>query len=172
MLWQALTEAGARPVGQQALEVLRIEAGEPHFGRDMNETNVVLETGLDEAVSFTKGCYIGQEIIARIHWRGHVAKRLAGLVFDDEDEQAPPSEAKIRTTEGREIGRVTSSAYSPRLARAVALAYLKYDYLAAGTALRVAVTETEERAAHVVELPFVRGSWYEQSAGVPGMTGG
>ena len=81
-LWGALTAAGARPVGFDALEILRVEAGEPRFGVDMDETNVVSETGLDDSVSFTKGCYIGQEIIARIKYRGHVAKRLSGLLLD------------------------------------------------------------------------------------------
>ena len=83
LLWNALRGAGAIAVGDDALEILRIEAGLPRYGVDMDETRVVLETGLDEAVSYTKGCYIGQEIIARIHWRGHVAKRLAGLVLDE-----------------------------------------------------------------------------------------
>src|ERR1044072_7818922 len=87
-LWDALAASGAQPVGLEALEILRIEAGLPRSGLDMDDTNVVTETGLDEAVSYTKGCYIGQEIIARIHWRGHVAKRLSGLIFETEGEVA------------------------------------------------------------------------------------
>ena len=77
-----MQHAGAQPVGYDALETLRIEAGVPRYGVDMDETNVVTETGLDEAVSYTKGCYIGQEIIARIKYRGHVAKKLSGLRFE------------------------------------------------------------------------------------------
>jgi len=158
-LWDALVASGARPVGHDALEILRIEAGQPRYQIDMNETNVVLETGLDDAVSFTKGCYIGQEIIARIHWRGHVAKRLAGLSLDEGD-AGPliPLEAKVKTEDGKEIGRITSATHSPRLQRTIALGYLKYDYLTPGTPVRVSFGD-EERAAHVVELPFVRGSW-------------
>ncbi|MBD0325933.1 MAG: aminomethyl transferase family protein, partial [Pyrinomonadaceae bacterium] len=109
-LFEALREAGAHPVGFEALETLRIEAGQPRHNVDMDESNVVLETGLDEAISYTKGCYIGQEIIARIHWRGHVAKRLAGLSFEDGSEVS--TGAKVRTPDGKEIGRVTSSAFS------------------------------------------------------------
>ncbi|HEX8635725.1 MAG TPA: aminomethyltransferase family protein [Pyrinomonadaceae bacterium] len=164
-LWEALTAAGARPVGFDAFEVLRVEAGEPRHGVDVTETNVVLEAGRDEAVSYTKGCYIGQEIIARIHWRGHVAKQLAGLVL--EDERDPGAEAIIRTAEGREIGRITSHVFSPRLARRIALAILKYDYLQPGTEVPVVAGEAE-LAARVAELPFVRGSWYADAGATAG----
>jgi folate-binding protein YgfZ len=161
-LWEELMAAGARPVGFDALEILRIEAGVPRYGPDMDETNIVTEAGLDDAVSYTKGCYTGQEIIARIHWRGHVAKRLSGLSFEDGKEVERG--AKLLATDGREIGRVTSSTLSPRLGRTLALAYLKYDYLAPGTPTRV-VTNESEREATVTELPFVRGSWYDEGAG-------
>ncbi|MGB7923966.1 MAG: aminomethyltransferase family protein [Pyrinomonadaceae bacterium] len=158
-LWDALVERGARPVGFDALETLRIEAGLPRYGLDMDESNVVTETGLeDEAVSYTKGCYIGQEIIARIHWRGHVAKRLAGLSFDDEREVGRG--ATLKSAEDKEIGRIASSAFSPALNRRIALAYVKYDYLTPGTVARL-VADDGERAATVTELPFVRGGWHE-----------
>ncbi|MDQ1610657.1 MAG: hypothetical protein QOG00_588 [Pyrinomonadaceae bacterium] len=161
-LWEALAAAGARPVGFDAFEVLRVEAGVPRYGVDVTDANVVLEAGRDdEAVSYTKGCYIGQEIIARIHWRGHVAKRLAGLVL--EDDAAPGADAKVRTTEGKEIGRVTSQVFSPRLARRIALAVIKYDYLKPDTQVAI-VAGDREHAAHVSELPFVRGSWYTEAA--------
>ncbi|HWS99421.1 MAG TPA: aminomethyltransferase family protein, partial [Pyrinomonadaceae bacterium] len=128
-LWESLAGAGARPVGFDALEVLRVEAGVPRYGVDVDETNVVLEAVPEEAVSFTKGCYVGQEIIARIHWRGHVAKRLAGLVLEDDGAPAPAG-AKVFSGDGaKEVGRVTSSAHSPRLSRAVALGVVKYDFL-------------------------------------------
>ena len=155
-LWEALSKIGAQPVGHEALEVLRVEAGLARYGLDMDETNVVLEAAPDDAVSFTKGCYVGQEIIARIHWRGHVAKRLAGLSFDDPCEV--PRGASIKSTDDKEIGRVTSSAFSPLLNRQIALAYIKYDYLTPGTRARV-VTDSGTRAASVVELPFARGGW-------------
>lgn len=157
-LWDALVTNGARPVGFDALETLRIEAGLPRHGADMDESNVVTETGLDEAVSYTKGCYIGQEIIARIHWRGHVAKRLAGLVFEDEGEVRRG--ALVRSADDKEIGRITSYTFSPRLNRWIALAYIKYNYLAQGTPVRV-VYDDGTRKATVQELPFVRGGWHE-----------
>jgi len=154
-LWENLNARGARPVGFDALEILRIEAGEPRYGADMDETNVVLEIGRDDAVSFTKGCYVGQEIIARIHWRGHVAKRLAGLMVDGATQRGD----KIRNSEAREIGRITSAAFSPLLQKTIALGLVKYDYLGPGTEVKILSEETEH-AAHVAELPFVRGGWY------------
>jgi folate-binding protein YgfZ len=159
-LWAALCDSGARPFGFDALEILRIEAGEPRYGVDMDETNVVLEAVSSDAVSFTKGCYVGQEIIARIHWRGHVAKKLAGLTFDEQGEAK--RDDKVRTTDGKEIGRLTSPAFSPRLNRQIALGYIKYDYLAPQTPVHVYSGDTE-LAAHVTEIPFVRGSWYEEN---------
>jgi folate-binding protein YgfZ len=160
-LWDALTESGARAVGFDALDILRIEAGVPRYGVDMDETNVVLEAVSDDAVSFTKGCYIGQEIIARIHWRGHVAKKLAGIIFDEPGDVK--RDDKIRTPDGKEIGRVTSVAFSPRLHRLIALGLVKYDYLAPETPVRI-VSDDTELAAHVAELQHVRGSWYEASS--------
>jgi folate-binding protein YgfZ len=164
-LWDALVEAGATPAGFDALEVLRVEAGLPRYGVDSSEANVVLEVvDESEAVSYTKGCYTGQEIIARIHWRGHVAKKLAGIIFARDTE--PPADSTVRTcAEGREVGRITSTVFSPRLGRRVALAVIRYDSLAPGTELKVFSGEEELCAAHVAELPLVRGSWYAESAG-------
>jgi folate-binding protein YgfZ len=153
----ALTNAGAQAVSPDLLETLRIEAGIARYGIDMDETNVVTETNLDDAVSFTKGCYIGQEIIARIKYRGHVAKKLTGAIF--EREVSLTSGAKILSVGDKEIGRVTSFAFSPQLERTVALGYLKYDYLAPGTKVKIGSAENEFPAT-VVELPFIRGSWY------------
>ena len=164
-LRDALAKAGARPAGQDALEVLRVEAGIPRYGVDASDANVVLEVVDEaEAVSYTKGCYAGQEIIARIHWRGHVAKRLAGVIFDRDAE--PPADARLRDcAEGREAGRITSTAFSPRLRRRVALAIVKYDFLAPGTELKVFFGDEEVCAAHVADLPLVRGSWYTRPSG-------
>ena len=157
--FEALENAGARPVGNDALEMLRIEAGVPRYGVDMDETNVVTEAALDDAVSYTKGCYVGQEIIARIKYRGHVAKKLSGLIF----EQAVPLEvgSAVQSSDSKEIGRITSTTYSPHLGRTIALAYLKYDYLAAGTRVKV-ISAANELAAQVTELPFVKGSWLKE----------
>ena len=160
-LYDALTAAGAAPISDVTFETLRIEAGVPLYGIDMDESNVVTETNMDDAVSFTKGCYLGQEIIIRIKHRGHVAKKLSGVVLADST--PVPRNSKIVSSDGKEIGRVTSSAFSPRLERAIALGYLKYDYLAGGTEVKVATPEGETRAT-VAELPLVRGSWYAEPA--------
>jgi folate-binding protein YgfZ len=160
-LWDALVASGARPTGFDALEVLRVETGVPRYGVDATEANVVLEVVNEaEAVSYTKGCYAGQEIIARIHWRGHVAKRLTGVIFDRET--GPPTDGRLRVCgdDEREVGRITSSVFSPRLRRQVALALVKYDFLRPGTELKVFSGDEETCAAHVAELPLVRGSWY------------
>lgn len=151
-LWQALQTAGAQQFGYDALETLRIEAGIPRHGVDMDESNVVTESLFDDAVSYTKGCYLGQEIIARIKYRGHVAKRLSGLLFDETANVDPG--ALVQAEDGKEVGRLTSVVHSPRLNRTIALAYLKYDYLGQGTAVKVA-SGTAEFIARVTELPFV-----------------
>src|SRR5712692_4415970 len=160
-LRDSFIKAGAQPIDDVTLETLRIEAGIARYGIDMDETNVVTETNLDDSVSFTKGCYIGQEIIARIKYRGHVAKKLTGLIF--EGEVSLESGAKIFSVDDKEIGRVTSVALSPRLNRTIALGYVKYDYLAAGTSVKVDSSGTKFVAA-VALLPFIRGSWYTDSA--------
>jgi len=155
-LWDALSSAGAEPVGAEALEILRIEAGLPVYGVDFDSSNVVLESGLDDTVSFTKGCYVGQEIIARIHWRGHVAKKIAGVVLNEKANVR--SGEKLHSIEGKEIGRVTSTCFSLHLQRTIALCMVKYDYLAPDTPVLV-VTANGQLAGRVVELPFVRASW-------------
>jgi folate-binding protein YgfZ len=161
-LWDALRASGGRAVGHDALDVLRLEAGLARYGVDVDETNVVLEAVSADAVSFTKGCYIGQEIIARIHWRGHVAKKLTGIVFDEQG--TPKHGDKVRAIDGKEIGRLTSITFSPRAQSMIALGYVKYDYLAPGTKVSV-VSGDSEIAARVAELPHVRGSWYETTGG-------
>ena len=148
---------GAIKIGVEARETLRIEAGIPSYGVDADETTVVLETGLDEAVSFKKGCYVGQEIIARIHFRGHVAKQLAGLILDEAAAVAPNDE--LKSAEGKAAGRITSTIFSPVLGKRIALALVRYEFLAPGTELLISRGEIQI-PARVCELPFVRGSWY------------
>lgn len=151
-LWQSLVDAGATPVSEEVEEILRIEAGIARYGVDMDETNVVNETNLDEAISFTKGCYLGQEIIIRIKHRGHVAKKLTGLRFETDRPIAPG--AVIRSGDEKEIGRVTSATFSPRLGTAVGLGYVRYEHLTPGTKVIV-----EGVGAETAELPLVSGSW-------------
>lgn len=137
-------------ISDELYEVLRIENGVPKYGVDMDETTVVLETGLDEAVNFNKGCYIGQEIIARIHFRGHVAKRLSGLIFDDENADVKPND-EIKSLEGKNAGKITSATFSPKLGEKIALAFVRYDYLAENTELKI-----NELTAKVKTLPFIK----------------
>ncbi len=135
-------------LSDETLEVLRIENGEPKFGVDMDESTVVLETGINDAVSFTKGCYIGQEIIARIHFRGHVAKQLTGLVLANNVELKKDDE--LISVEGKPAGKITSNVFSPKLNRRIALAYVRYDFLAEETELFV-----NGISARVTKLPFI-----------------
>jgi folate-binding protein YgfZ len=151
-----LIAAGVTQIGEEVAETLRIEAGMPRFGLDMDETTIISETNLEDAVSDTKGCYVGQEIIVRIKHRGHVAKKLTGVVFENGPELE--KDAKIFSVDDQEIGRVTSTTFSPRLNRGIALGYLKYDYLAGGTNVRVPVGNAEIKGV-VAELPFIHGSW-------------
>ncbi len=147
-LLQALETAGAQPISDDAFEVFRVEAGIARFGIDIDETNVVPETNLDDAISYTKGCYVGQEIIVRIKHRGHPAKKLTGLRFDSDAALEPG--AVIRSTENQEIGRVTSAVISPRLG-SIGLGYVRYEYLAEGTRL----VAGDGIDATVTALPFV-----------------
>lgn len=147
-LFNLLIKLNAQPVGFDALETLRIEAGIPRHNQDIDETNIVLEAGRDEAVSYTKGCYLGQEIIARIHWRGHVARQIAQIVFDD---NLPVERgAKLyAVADEKEAGRITSAAFSPRLNRTVAIALIKYAYLAPDTKLKLTNESGVQRTARV-----------------------
>src|SRR5688572_18991637 len=116
-------------------EVIRIERGEPRFLADMDEDTIPLEAGIeDRAISFTKGCYVGQEVIVRVTTRGggRVAKRLVRWHADDTASIVPLHDARIFAAE-REIGRVTSAAFSPSLAKVVGLGYVHRDFVEPGT---------------------------------------
>jgi folate-binding protein YgfZ len=151
----ASVSGGATPVSKTVEEILRIEAGIARYNIDMDETNVVTETNLDDAVSYAKGCYLGQEIIVRIKHRGHVAKKLTGLRFDTDKSIEPGS--VIRSPDDKEIGRVTSSTLSPQLGTSVGLCYVRYEHLTPGTPILI-----DNVAGSVQSLPLIRGSWYEQ----------
>ena len=146
----ALQQAGAVLVDAVTAEALRLEAGVPVFGKDMDEDTIPLEAGIEaRAISFTKGCYVGQEVIIRVLHRGHgrVAKKLAGLVMDGGT--VPPSGTAVHVGD-QEIGRVTSAAMSPALQKPIALAYLQRDFLAPGTAVFVG-----DVPGHLAALPFI-----------------
>lgn len=149
-LRERLHAAGAADADADAAEALRIEAGVPKFHLDMDEDTIPLEAGIEaSAISMTKGCYVGQEVIIRVLHRGHgrVARRLVGLTLDG---TAPPSSGSPVKVDDREIGSVTSSASSPALGKPIALAYVHRDYVAPGTAVSV-----DGVAAVVTSTPFV-----------------
>lgn len=138
-------------ISDELYEVLRIEKGVPLYGVDIDETTIVPELGLDGLISYNKGCYIGQEIIARIYFRGHVAKQLRGLVLSEELRVRSKEQLlELKTPEGKNAGRITSVCYSPKLKKNIALGYVRYDYLAEGTELKIG-----ETTAIVKNLPFI-----------------
>jgi folate-binding protein YgfZ len=145
----ALAAQGVIAIDESTVEVLRIEAGVPAFHRDMDEETIPLEAGIESrAISLTKGCYVGQEVIIRVLHRGHgrVARKLVGLTFEGD---AVPSSAAV-TSDGREAGRVTSATWSFALDRPIALAYVPRDLAAPGTRIVV-----DAIAGVVTALPFV-----------------
>jgi tRNA-modifying protein YgfZ len=134
-----LDELGAVKMSDALFEALRIEAGRPVFGADMNEDTIPLEAGLlERAINTSKGCYVGQEIIIRILHRGggRVAKRLARLTFDPVVTDSPPAGAAIVDGD-REVGRITSAAMSPSTGHAIALGYVHRDAAEEGKVLDV-----------------------------------
>lgn len=142
-------ETGGVPLDADLLEVLRIEAGWPRYGLDVTEDNLVQETGWEErAVSFTKGCYVGQEVVIRIHHRGHPNRHLRGLVFHEE----PSAPGTPLFAGGKQVGAVTSVARSPRLGP-IGLGYVRREIAPDS---EVELAEPGGRTAQVVALPFPR----------------
>lgn len=145
LLWPALVEAGAQPLGRQALDALRVEQGLPWYGRDVSAENLLHETGLLALYhSPSKGCYLGQEVVARLEARGgNVSHALRGLRLE-----APVTDgAELRVGQAA-VGRVTTAGVSPRLGP-VALAYVHRNHFAPGTRVDVAGV-----AATVASLPL------------------
>jgi folate-binding protein YgfZ len=147
----ALRTAGADlglvEAGLDVLEVLRIEAGIPRFGAELDESVLPAEAGLERAISRTKGCYTGQEVVERLRSQGQVSHRLVGLAADG---ALPFSAGDAVEADGKRVGEVTSACVSPS-AGAIALAFVRRACSEPGTALRVA-----GRPARVADLPFVR----------------
>jgi folate-binding protein YgfZ len=144
---------GGRPCGWEALEMARIEAGIPRFGIDMDESNLPLECGLEaRAVNYNKGCYIGQEVINRIHSLGHVNKELRGLRLADDLTNLPAKGDKL-FRDGKEVGYVTSAVKSPALNKTIALGYVRREANAVGNELKLRVGDRESSAT-IAELPF------------------
>nr|UXE45190.1 aminomethyltransferase [uncultured bacterium] len=146
----AAARAGAHEVDAATADAIRIEAGIPVFHRDMDEDTIPLEAGIESrAISLTKGCYVGQEVIIRVLHRGHgrVARKLVGLVMDGTAVPAPGT--GLRADE-RDAGKVTSATLSPALGKPIALAYVQRDFVSPGTRLTV-----DGAPATVTTLPFV-----------------
>jgi folate-binding protein YgfZ len=142
---------GVTPVGMAALRPLRVEAGWPWYGMDFDDTNLLMESLTADHVSFTKGCYIGQEVVIRVEHQGHVNKRLSGLLVSG---QSPPPAGAAILSGDRKVGTVTSAVRSPALGRAIALGYVRREFWEPGTKLRILAGE-QGMEAEVVSLPFV-----------------
>jgi folate-binding protein YgfZ len=153
--WEALGEAvrarDGSPIGYRALDMLRLEAGIPWFATDFDEHHIPQEAAVESThLSFTKGCYTGQEIVERVRSRGHVNWRLTGLLFDSAEPPKPG--AAVFATDGTDVaeaGHVTSAAFSPLAGKAIGMAYLRREYQQPGTKLRCGAA-----GAEVVELPL------------------
>ncbi|MDH5640550.1 MAG: aminomethyltransferase family protein [Nitrospira sp.] len=153
--WTSLLEAGAqfglKPVGRHALEALRIEAGIPKAGPDLNEDIVPPEANLEgKAFSLSKGCYPGQEVVARMDTYGNVRRHLVGLVL--KDATVPPKGAKLFSGD-REVGWISSAVHSPQLNKVIAFGFPLRDFSAPDTALTVDIDGTRHEAT-VQALPF------------------
>jgi len=146
-LWEALAGSGATPAGSEALEMYRIARGVPRYGVDLRERDLPQETGQSHALSFTKGCYIGQEIVERIRARGNVHRTFLG--FEVEGAPPPPG-TKVRAND-KDVGEITSAASVPfpKGERTLALGYLRREVATAGAAVKLG-----EQNATVRELPF------------------
>jgi len=151
----ALIQAGAREVSHEAIEAARIEAGYPVFGIDMTDDTIPLEAGIEErALSMSKGCYVGQEVIIRVLHRGHgrVARKLVKLRIDG----AVPQRGARLFAADRDVGFVTSAAVSPRLGT-IAMGYVHRDFLTPGTTLDLA-TDSGRVPATVTERVILSGA--------------
>jgi folate-binding protein YgfZ len=152
-LTAAAKSFGGRVVGWTAFETARIENGVPRFGADMDETNLPLECGIESrAMSYNKGCYIGQEILNRIHSFGHVNKELRGLQLAKDLKTLPARGDKLFLRH-KEIGYITSAVKSPALNANIALGYVRREANQIGKELFLR-TATGESPVKIVELPF------------------
>jgi folate-binding protein YgfZ len=163
VLGAAVRARGGLPIGYRALDMLRLEAGIPWYGSDFDEHQIPQEAGIESThISFTKGCYTGQEIVERVRSRGHVNRRLAGLVFSSAEVPKPgtgilaaagSADRTAPAKEPVEAGHITSAAFSPLLGKAIGMAYLRREYLAPGTKLLYA-SARGEASAEVIALPL------------------
>ncbi len=146
---RSLSQAGATAIDRGAWDVLRTEAGIPIYGVDIDETTTMPEIG-DKGISYNKGCYIGQEVVAKVKYIGHVNRRFVGLTVSGSD--IPELKSPIYKG-AKEVGSVTTSLYSPGLERPIALGFVSRSAYAAGTEVEI-VSEEKRLPAVIVDLPF------------------
>lgn len=163
LVLQVFVGRGVSVAGRSTFDVLRIEGGVPRFGVDLDTTTIPLEAGIeDEAISFTKGCYVGQEIVIRMVHRGHgrVARKLVGIVVHPEEGLAGQGGAESLAggsllQDDREVGRITSAARSPTLDRVIALGYVARDSAKVGDTVIIRSEDGRLARGDVRVLPFV-----------------
>lgn len=156
--WELLQRRGAphglQLAGWEALNTARIEAGIPWFGLDMDESTLLPETGLEAvAASETKGCYVGQEIIARLRTYGSLSKRLMGLLVEG---RTVPEPGDVILYQGAPAGTLTSAAWSPALGRPIGMGYVRREAYEAGTPVEIVSADTRLKAG-VAARPLVPG---------------
>ena len=151
-VWEAF--GSVPPAGRAALDILRVEAGIPRFGDDMDDTVNPMEVGLMNALDFDKGCYVGQEVVAKIESLGHVNRHWVGLKVDAD---LSPGPGATLFKDGKKVGQVTSAVRSPRLGACLALGYVHRKASTPGTSLEAELSEARVPAV-VVETPFTGNS--------------
>jgi folate-binding protein YgfZ len=132
--------------------VLRLEAGVVRYGVDVDGSTLLLEASLPDTFSLNKGCYLGQEVVARITYRGHVNRKIVGFRLADAKLPVPGAPVLV---EGKDVGRITSAVVSPALGVALALGFLRREHWEPGTRVEVQGS-TETLPAEVSALPFYR----------------
>jgi folate-binding protein YgfZ len=152
---RSLARHGATAIDHGAWDVLRTEAGIPMYGVDIDDTTTMPELG-ERGINYDKGCYVGQEVVAKVKYIGHVNRRFVGLIFAGNE--LPETRSIIRKT-GKDLGYVTTALFSPGLNKPIALGFVGRSAMAPGTEVEV-VSEGLDLPAKVVELPFnTRAPW-------------
>ncbi len=161
-LLDAAAALGGGPAGLEAMETLRVENGQPQFGRDFDENTMPQEAGLDDALSLNKGCFMGYEPVARIHFRGHVNRKIAGLALElpeTPDAPLPPPGTPLLDDQEKDAGHITSTVRAPSLdLKPIALAMVRREKLEPGTRLKLGKEPAPGAlgAGVVTALPFFR----------------
>ena len=150
---RSLAQGGATAIDRGTWDVLRTEAGIPVYGIDIDETTTMPEIG-ENGISYEKGCYIGQEVVAKVKYIGHVNRRFVGLTLAGND---LPKAKSVILRNGKEAGYVTTTLFSPGLNKPIALGFVSRSAYAPGTAVEI-VSNEKALPATIVELPFVQSA--------------